>query len=328
MSEDEDRFYPNPENPDEMWPSVTTILGATVSKPRLPGWYGRESADYAIDHHDAIGQMLAAGTPDADIRALIATAGDRTRDTAGDLGKAFHAVAEARVKGEAISLPEDMAGRVAPFLATFERMLVELDPVFEWSEATVYNPRHDYAGTCDAGWRLKCRGGRLDLNDWKTGRSPYWPESILQLAGYGICTRIGLRDGLGTIAAMPEVDGHTITHIRPDGYRVIPVEVTPARQAAFLHARRLFAEVRDTTGWGLPVWADGPHVDDVTAIDVRARNRLMLAGVRTLAELAALGPEGLLAVPYAGVKTVEKVTALFEREGLTWATTTTEGAAA
>lgn len=321
MSESEDRFYANPADPHDLWPSVTTILGAAVAKPGLVDWSGRTAADYAVEHHHVIGEMLARDGGADDARVLIAQTARRVRDEAADLGKAFHAVAEAMVKGQPVTLPDEMAQAVQPYLATFDRFLVEMKPDFAWSEATVYNPRHRYAGTCDAGLRLACRGRRFDLADWKTGRTVRWPEPKLQVAGYGMATLMGLRDAAHTTTPMPAVDGHVIIHIRPDGYRVVPVDVTPRRKAAFLHARVLYDEIRDDTGWGRPVWPDGVHVDDCPELDIRVRNALMLRGVVTLADLAAFGADAFLALPHAGPAGLAKAAALLAEEHLTWAAT-------
>jgi len=47
--EDDSRFYPYPPTGEQL-DSVTTVIGATNSKPWIKKWYGTSSMAWAVDH--------------------------------------------------------------------------------------------------------------------------------------------------------------------------------------------------------------------------------------------------------------------------------------
>ena len=61
-----DRTYEYPPT-GELLDSVTTIIGATDSKPWLRGWYGRSSMAWAVDNMSLVAKTLKAEGRDAAI---------------------------------------------------------------------------------------------------------------------------------------------------------------------------------------------------------------------------------------------------------------------
>ena len=69
---------------------------------------------------------------------------------------------------------------------------------------------------------IKLDGEQL-IWDLKTGRGVY-EEVALQLTAYSRARCIKEPDG--TERPMPEVSGGAVLHLRPDGYRLIPVQIS------------------------------------------------------------------------------------------------------
>jgi hypothetical protein len=147
---DNERWYQNPWREDERWPSVTTILGAVANKPNLLEWRSREAARFAVENFDTMFSLIAEGK-DREAIELAAAEPDRIAEKAADLGRLFHRLAEAHVKGEAATMTDDEAAAVKPFMESFHRFLEEKKPTFRWAEATVYHQWAQYAGTTDGG---------------------------------------------------------------------------------------------------------------------------------------------------------------------------------
>lgn len=338
---DDERYYPNPWRPDEKWASVTTILGAVANKPNLLKWRSREAARFAVENFDTMFSLIAEGK-DQEAIELAAGEPDRISERAADLGKLFHRLAEAHIKGEATTMTDEEAEAVKPFMESFYRFLGETRPTFRWAEATVYHQWAQYAGTTDGGVEfgvpvkvISAKGKLLEsfppgtlLNiDYKTGRS-VWAETVAQQVAYGTATHMGVKDALNTVVPMPRVEGAAVVHIRPDGFRVHGVRVTPAARAAWMQAAGWYRWLRNEAAGDLGIGLRGGgelHLDDLPGIDIRVRNQLALKGVRTLADLEALGEAGFRspAVKYAGPAQTANARNLLALEGREWATETT-----
>lgn len=328
----DERWYRAFWDPELLLPSVTTIIDNVSSKGGLPRWNAMEAARYAVEHHDDIAEMLAEGGHQRAV-ARVAGAPARITEEAADLGKLFHRVADAKIRNRDLPLTEEEAEAVAPFEATLDRFIEEMQPTYRWTEAKVYHRRLLYAGTADCGIEYGVPlpvvvrrklvhtfpPGSLLVNDYKSGNAVY-DEAGMQVTAYGSCTHMGLRDATNTIVEMPRVDGGAVIHIRPDGYRVHGVLITPAMRAAWGYARHLFEAQRNVMpeSIGMGVRAGGFRVDDFTGIDIRVRNALALRGVSTLAELEAFGPERLLGIKYAGPAAVKLAREILAIEGREW----------
>jgi hypothetical protein len=343
---DDEHFYPNPWNlndPDGQFPSVTTILGAVAAKPALGPWAAREAARFAVENWTQIGEMLVDGGDMTEAIRWIAAEPKRIAKDAADRGSILHRVAEAMVKGQPISLTDEEDMAVAPFLDSLHRFVTEMQPTYEWAEATVFHQWQRYAGTTDGGVRFAepipiisedgelvdvLEAGMLLNLDYKTGNR-VWVEAVAQHVGYATATHMDLKDGLGTIVPMPKCDGAVVVHIRPEGYKVHGVRITPRARAAWEQAVGWFHWLRNhaPTDLGIGVRAGALLVEDLPGFNVRQRNSLALAGVQTLAELEALGEAGFRKLAQCGPSAALTARKLLALEGRTWTTPAVRGAA-
>jgi hypothetical protein len=147
-----------------------------------------------------------------------------------------------------------------PFLAAFDRFTAEHEPGWLASEQTVVSRRYGYAGTLDA---LCTLGGRVTLLDVKTGRGVY-PEACLQLAAYAHADFTGHPDGR-TEQPLPAIQAGAVLHLRPGGYRLVPVPVGQAVLEAFLAARAVFCWATELAPAVLPTApTTGPHREETS----------------------------------------------------------------
>lgn len=210
----------------EDYPSVTTILGATMPKPALPAWAAKRAAEFAIANRGTVGALIDAGDERAALD-LIKGAPWRDRDRAGEIGTAVHAYAEAIANGDTAAIPEE----VMPFAPHFLRFLEDWQPEYVETEATVFAPLilddtgrrifGGYGGTLDA---IAVIRGETWLLDTKTSASGVWPDTALQLAAYHSASFIGRDDG-ETTAELPYCERFAVLHLRPEGYRLVPLTV-------------------------------------------------------------------------------------------------------
>lgn len=219
-------------------PGVTTILGNGVPKPALINWAANATAEYAVDHWDE----LAALAPSARLKKLT-SARYADRDTAANRGTAVHKLAERLVHGEAVTVPDEIAGHVASYVRFLDEFAVE--PILV--ERTVWSPTHGYCGTLDLVASLldsddpqpdpALRARRTWLLDIKTSRSGIFGETALQLAAYRYAEVYVDDDEVEQ--DMPEVECVGAVHVRADGYDLIPVEAGPDQHRAFLYAQQV-----------------------------------------------------------------------------------------
>ena len=99
------------------------------------------------------------------------------RDNAGRLGTKVHGIAERLSRGENVSVPKEVAGRIE----SYQRFLREWEIEVIASELAVFNRKHMYAGTGDL---FAIGRGIRTLFDVKTNRSGGFGDIAFQLAGY------------------------------------------------------------------------------------------------------------------------------------------------
>ena len=116
----------------------------------------------------------------------------------------------------------------------FHQFREDHNPEYIETESTVFSREYGYAGTMDAVLSI---GGKVYVVDYKTGKK-VWPEAALQLAAYRNAEFIGRARGRED--ELPPCDGGLVVHIRPDGYRVIPVDTSDATFDTFLSALDVF----------------------------------------------------------------------------------------
>lgn len=209
----------------ETFDSVTTIISGGVPKGFLTNWAKKLVAEAAVHEREVWAPMSAAEAVD-----WLKHANDRVSDAASDVGSEVHDWAEAKVLGKPLPpLRKETEGMAK----SFERFLAEWEPEYEATEATTYSREHGYAGTFDA---VATVAGRRYLIDYKTGKGVY-PEVALQLAAYRYADFIGLPDD--TEGPIPDVFGCAVVHLRPRGYKFIPVTAGQDQFRMFLYAQQV-----------------------------------------------------------------------------------------
>ena len=168
------------------WPSVTTVLSATVPKPALVPW----AKGVALGNmrmvllETDLGATVLAGKFDPEwVDRLIEAARrrpDEVRDEAADFGTRTHQAISAWVKGG--PEPEEGSELRPPFVA-FRAWLSDGRWGIVASELPVFHLEEGYAGTID----LLLKSSENDewaVLDIKTSKGIY-PEMGLQVAAYG-----------------------------------------------------------------------------------------------------------------------------------------------
>lgn len=227
---------------DETFDSVTTILNGGIPKPALVNWAAKGAATFAVQNREAWAELEDDAAID-----LIKGAPNRDRDKAGSLGTQLHDYAEAQALGKPMPKPDLI---LAPYVAQVQAFVRDFGAEFLLSEATVYNRKDGYAGTLDG---ILTIGGLTYLIDYKTSRSGIFAETALQLNAYANAEFIGLPDG--TEEPLPHIDAAAAVHIVPDGYSVIPCELSDEAFGFFLYAKEIsrFSKTVGKTYLGAPL---------------------------------------------------------------------------
>lgn len=228
---------------------VTTILDHGSPNPALMFWSANFTAQTAIDN---LPQLIASSRTRADREESydwLRKAHIRKKDERADVGTAVHRLIEAQVLGT--PMPDELLDdpETAPFLENFLRFVAEWQIVFEASEMVVGNYEDGYAGTLDYLYRsapiarlLGIPADTLFEGDTKTGGEldvkGVYDKAALQMAAYRRAKVCWLRDG--SQIPMPAVHSTGIVlHLRPEGYRVIPVNCGDEVFAAFQHIQKV-----------------------------------------------------------------------------------------
>jgi hypothetical protein len=238
-------YYTDPETKQKLI-SVTTVLSNGVPKPALMHWAAVEVARCALDN--VVTLAKATRTIDGTERCFqwLRNAAERKRDTAANVGSVVHSFIEATILGTPMPEVDEVS---APFLEQFRRFVIDFDVEFTASEAVVANRSAGWAGTLD--WMAHLRAypdlGHV-MGDTKTGGDlasgkGVYPEAGLQMSAYRQAEVLWLRDG--STVPMPATDSAVVLHLRPDGYRVVPVRADEWMYAAFLAAKAVATYVRD-----------------------------------------------------------------------------------
>jgi len=249
--------------------SVTTMLDVALRRHGLEKWNRNKVAEAVIRNPELVALMLGkCESPDqcpkvTDLLDLCEKCGGTYRwlqdspyaisSRAKEIGSAVHVAIDAHQLGHPAP-PAALA--IRPRMAQWQRFVEEWDPVFELSEATVYNRSQSYAGTLDVivrlplskitrevavavGWPIpEDRDWLRILADYKSSVRGIYPEIALQLSAYRGAEFIGMPDG--SEAPMPAVDGTMGIQITDDEYRLVPVSTDADLFNAFLYARELF----------------------------------------------------------------------------------------
>ncbi len=186
--------------------SVTSAVEGGLPKPYLVGWAAKEAAMCAVDDLDIVTKMVERGDEQAAINHIKGAA-YRKRDAAGNRGTIVHSAIEAYIGGKPVdveavqaqldekNVPKSMHKSTFKMIDGVMEFLFDHEPEIFWSEATVYNREHGYAGTADIIGRFKIGNSRLPaILDVKTSKDIY-NETAMQLAAYARGEFVGLDDG-------------------------------------------------------------------------------------------------------------------------------------
>ena len=208
------RFYVHPESRAKV-PGVTSVVGM-LPKDFLKFWVAKVTAEAAVDNLGALVTLALndrQGAVDYLKRAHLRNVGE-----AADVGTEVHDLVERLARGESI-------GRVHPDLEPYVRGWHEFNDEFEpeylFIEETVWSDTYGYAGSFDAIVRI---GDEVLILDNKTTRSGVHAEVSLQMTAYARADYIVRPDG--TQEDLPDITGAAVLHLRPEGWRLVPVLVS------------------------------------------------------------------------------------------------------
>lgn len=314
---DGSRWYCDPET-QELYHSVTTVLGATASKPWLTAWAAKLAAEFAADQHDLISQTLTAAGREAAVD-LIKGAAKRKREEASENGTRVHDVVEALVLDT--PLPEFHSEAAEASAMQFIEWHIAWQPVYLMSECTVANPALGYAGTLDLVAYLPPIDKVYEI-DVKNGAN-LDADMVTQLVAYARATEVWLP--FAQKAPMPKVDGLAVLHLRPERSKFIDVTEQANNPAVFQDFLNRLGSLqhRDARPKHLgtvlyPPLADGsqppPLLEDLEgAVCV---NALADAGITRLDQLADCDSRSLLAIKGIGPKKVLALQDFLARHGM------------
>lgn len=242
-------YYKDPTTGDR-YTSVTTILNRTVAKPALPPWAANTVAKCAMDNLPYLARSSRVDADRIDAYDWLRGAADRKKEERGDIGTAVHALIENRILGTPLPPEVSQNEELLPYVKHFEAFVQDWKVAFTASEMIVGNLTHRYAGTLD--WlvtsavvaeRLGTDPGIEISGDLKTGgeldtKRGVYPEASLQMAAYSHAEFAQLRDG-SRVPMPPVAAMGVVLHLRPEGYRLIPMNVGRDVFSAFLRLRQL-----------------------------------------------------------------------------------------
>lgn len=181
--------------------SVTTVIENGIPKPGLVKWAAKEAARFATKN---FGEWINLSQDDA--IELISTAHERTKGEAADKGDEVHTSTENYLNGTPDGKSLNHMRQLEDFLAVsgYKKL---------FTEVTVWNRTHEYAGTADL--IAETPSGKLCLIDYKSGKS-VWPEAFLQLEALARAEFI-LQEN-GTEITMPPIQLVGVLHLRPKSW--------------------------------------------------------------------------------------------------------------
>lgn len=223
---------------------VTTILSQGSTKGDvLALWAANLVAEVAFANLPQL--VVSSRRPEArtEMYDWLRRAPLRKKDERADIGSAVHRIIEAHVLGQ--PLPAELLDdeEMAPYLANFLQFVTDWQVTFEASEMVVGNLKHGYAGTLDYLLRSPLIAAAFGIpadtvmvGDTKTGGEldvkGVYPEAALQMAAYRRADVAWLRDGSQVPMPLAHSTG-VVLHLRPEGYRLIPINCGDEVFAAF-----------------------------------------------------------------------------------------------
>lgn len=225
--------------------SVTTILNQGFPKPQLVHWAANLTAAEAFNTLPTLVRASMSSDTRTEAYDWLRKGHIRKKDERGDIGSAVHDIVEAMVLGQPISEELLADEELAPYLDNFLRFVEEWQVTFEASEMVVANYTEGYAGRLDYILRSPVIASLLSvpadmcfMGDTKTGgeldEKGVYPEAGTQMSAYRRAEVCWMRDG--SKVPMPMTHGTGIVlHLRPEGYRVMPLLCGDDVFEVFLH---------------------------------------------------------------------------------------------
>jgi hypothetical protein len=196
-------------------PSVSRVLGL-MAKPGLEVWKQKQVAEALSSRPDLV--TLAATDAYSAVRQAL-----EGHQAPANVGTSIHALTVKADRGEL-----DLGVLDSRTVDTLHGYL-DLADAWGWdvvaSEATVYNFRAGYAGTFDRILDVP-NVGRV-VSDIKTGSNVY-PETALQIACYANAEGVWSGSEHQPMPSRVRHDLGWVIHLRPDGGRVVPVDLSGA----------------------------------------------------------------------------------------------------
>jgi hypothetical protein len=236
------RYYTHPGNMSTV-PSITNIKDMK-NIPGLKFWAAKECGNYAADNRAKLATLERDEVFQLVRNAPFAPKSKKNQSST--VGDVVHGWFDSHVKGEPVDGETyiDKEGRTQQAPIQSRQMWRQVigkggfveryGPRFVESEFTVWSNAHGYAGTGDLAAYI---GRYLVLIDHKTGNDVY-PDVAMQLAALANADFILEPDG--TERDIPPFEKFAVLHIRPRGYRLIPVDNIDAAFRAFLGLKEVF----------------------------------------------------------------------------------------
>lgn len=239
-----DRWYVHDDSGDSV-PGVSAIK-SMYPAPALENWFKKATAEYCVDHVDAVAS-LAELDRDGAIE-LVKGATSRHSKKAANRGTEVHALCEQVMrdmidgkKSTFQASKDDML-----YLRNFARFIKEFNVKPVMIETTVWSQDHRYAGTFDLMAEVKGYEG-LSLVDTKSGQSGIYHDAGVQQTGYKWADHY--IDNEGAFQEMPMVNQAFGLWLRPDGWALIPLRTDQVMWDHFLRLRALYwykEKIQDT----------------------------------------------------------------------------------
>lgn len=219
---------------DQAWPSFTTVKGAYgknwewVGYGRIADWLETKPHELdGLNRHDRYERIKQ-----------IAKSGLKV---AGARGTDVHTMFENKLRGR-VTDDRMLTAEARAYRPAVDAFFDDYQPeLFAAELVCIHRDLHGvgYGCTADAIIRINkpvpgFPNGGLFLPDWKSrkedGDHDAYPEEVAQIGGLTGSQYIILDSGPGgpKRAAMPQLDGGLIVSIRPDGYRIFPIDLGEA----------------------------------------------------------------------------------------------------
>lgn len=224
------RFYVDPGTGKKL-PGVTSVVGM-LPKDFLRYWAAKVVAEEAYDSFSALASFVSDGKRSAAVDWLKRSP-NRPKDEAALRGTEVHELTEQI--DELGGVPRRLSSRLMPYALGYLGFLESAEPEIVSSELAVVSREHGYAGTLD---RVVKIGGATHVLDIKTSKAVY-AETALQISAYRNADHCIVGDELREWSSGAGKTG-LVLQLRPDYWRLVPVDVGPSVFGVFLSLLGVF----------------------------------------------------------------------------------------